>query len=97
MYACPQHVIVCKDMQPPTTESALCRLEQGGPAAQSHKILSGDILLDVDGHSIAGKPLLEVQKMLAGEAHSPVTMTVSRPYGSPRDNGPQQVYVVMFV
>jgi hypothetical protein len=30
--------------------------------------------------------------MLAGEAHSPVTMTFLRPYGSPHDNGSQQVF-----
>ena len=65
--------------------------EQGGPAAQSNKILQNDVLLDVDGHSIVGKPLAEIQSMLAGEAHAPVTMTFARLYGSSMNQTSQQV------
>ena len=68
---------------------------KGGPAAQSNKILQNDVLLDVDGHAIVGKPLFEIQSMLAGEVHSPVTMTFARLYGNPSNQTSQQVILVM--
>ena len=55
--------------------------EQGGPGAESMKILTGDILIEVDGLPIAGKALPEVQRLLAGEVHSPVTLMFLRRVG----------------
>ena len=77
------------------SEYVVDSLLDGGPAAQSNKIFRGDVLLDVDGHSIATRHLSEVQSMLAGEAHSPVTMTFVRAFGSPNRNGPQQIIVTL--
>jgi C-terminal processing protease CtpA/Prc len=55
---------------------------QGGPAALSRRILPGDVLLDIDGLSVAGMGIGEVQRRLKGRPGSPITMTLART-GSP--------------
>ncbi len=51
---------------------------QGGPAALSRRILPGDVLLDIDGISIAGVGIGEVQRRLKGRHGSFVTLTLAR-------------------
>jgi hypothetical protein len=79
----------------PHSEYFVHSLLDGGPAALSNKVFRGDVLQDVDGHSITNMPLSQVQRMLAGESYSPVTMTFLRHYGRPNDNGLEQIIVTL--
>ncbi len=50
----------------------------GSPAEQAG-VLAGDIILEVDGESVAGKSLDQVIFLVRGPANSEVVLTVSRP------------------
>ena len=77
------------------SEFVVDSLLEEGPGAVSNKIRIGDVLLDVDGHSIQEKTLADVQMMLAGDVHSPVTMTFSRPFGEADGEGPREIIVTL--
>lgn len=66
-------------------------LAEGSPAALSGKIAPGDILLDVDGQPLGPLSLPEVQALLRGEPHSPVTLTLLHYIPGAHSYGPQQV------
>lgn len=51
---------------------------EGGPAARSQLIQIGDILLEVDGKSIAEHPFEKVMEMLHGEKNTQVKLTFKR-------------------
>jgi carboxyl-terminal processing protease len=50
----------------------------GSPAAQAG-VRAGDVILQVDGRSVAGLPLSHISAKMAGEAGQPVALTVFNP------------------
>lgn len=55
----------------------IVRVIAGGPASKS-KLMAGDIILKVDGHSTLKKPDTEIVKMIRGQPNTTVTLTVMR-------------------
>lgn len=55
----------------------IVRVLAGGPASKS-KLMAGDIILKVDGHTALKKPDTDVVKMIRGEPNTTVTLTVLR-------------------
>jgi carboxyl-terminal processing protease len=53
--------------------------------AKSGGIRSGDVITDVDGHSLAGKTSEQATTLIKGPAGTPVTLTVVRGKAAPRD------------
>lgn len=57
-------------------------LVPGGPADKSHAIQKGDLLVEIDGKSVAGKGILEVRPSLLGARGSSITIGLVRNLGS---------------
>jgi hypothetical protein len=57
-------------------------LVPGGPADKSHAIQKGDLLVEIDGKSVAGKGILEVRPSLLGVRGSSITIGLVRNLGS---------------
>jgi hypothetical protein len=57
-------------------------LVPGGPADKSHAIQKGDLLLEIDGKSVAGRGILEVRPSLLGVRGSSITIGLARTPGS---------------
>jgi len=57
-------------------------LVPGGPADKSHAIQRGDLLVEIDGKSVAGKGILEVRPSLLGARGSSITIGLVRNLGS---------------
>jgi carboxyl-terminal processing protease len=53
--------------------------------AKSGGIRSGDVITDVDGHSLAGKTSEQATTLIKGPAGTPVTLTLVRGKAAPRD------------
>ncbi len=68
--------LVLKD----TSQGAIVsHLLDGGPAAKSQKIKTGDILLSIDGLSVDDLPFDKIMDLLRGEKNSAVKLTFKRP------------------
>ena len=50
-----------------------------GSPAQQAGVRPGDVILQVDGHSVAGLPLSHISARMSGEAGKPVALTVLNP------------------
>jgi hypothetical protein len=57
-------------------------LVPGGPAEKSHAIQKGDLLVEIDGKSVAGKTILEVRPSLLGARGSSITIGLARTPGA---------------
>ena len=57
-------------------------LVPGGPADKSHAIQKGDLLVEIDGKSVAGKGILEARPWLLGVRGSSITIGLARTPGS---------------
>ncbi len=57
-------------------------LVPGGPADKSHAIQKGDLLVEIDGKSVAGKGIIEVRPSLLGVRGSSITIGLVRNLGS---------------
>ena len=55
----------------------IVRVLAGGPASRA-KVMAGDIILKVDGHSALKKPDTDIVKLIRGEPNTTVTLTVLR-------------------
>ena len=49
-----------------------------GPAAKSRMVSSGDMILEVDSHSLVGKSVQEAQELIIGPAGSTLTLTLQQ-------------------
>jgi carboxyl-terminal processing protease len=50
-----------------------------GSPAQQAGLRAGDVILEVDGHPVAGMPMSHISARMSGEAGQPVALTVSNP------------------
>ena len=56
------------------------RVLPNGPALKA-KVMAGDIILKVDGHSTLKRPDTEVVKLIRGQPNTSVTLTLQRGTG----------------
>jgi carboxyl-terminal processing protease len=61
-----------------------------GSPAQLAGIHAGDVILQVDGHSVTGTPMSHISARMSGEAGQPVTLTL----GNPSDGRVREIKVV---